>query len=328
MEYKVKDIKKRVLLKFIDTILQLFIIHPPKCFPPDPERILVVRLDNLGDILLTRPLLKSIRDNYPIAQIDVLLQKPALNILREDKFIDNVFCYSNTKLSDLRQKKYDLLIEPKGRLDYALISWWINPGFSIGYGDAGGGPLFDRALVQLDQHPINKNKQICTYLDVKYSDDFPDICFNRALLDKYAKYHDCILICPFSSRLEKDWSINKYLDLLDYLSEAYHVVFAGLKTDELRFSPVSNVCETLLFGPNELFDFVALIKQSRLLIGSDSAPIHIAGAVGTPSIALYGIEDPGVWHPYSEDHYAIRKSNDVNDITFADIKAYVDSVLL
>lgn len=331
IEYKVRNIYKLLVIRFVDFVLNLVLKRKRKTSPNKINKILIIRLDNIGDILLTRPLIYSLSKAYPDAKIDVLLKGDAVNIIKNDTFIHNVFFYSKAMIKAFRKKKYDLLIEPKGRLDYAFLAWKIKPSFSIGFGDAGGGAFFDVSLFRVDQNPIAKNRMISEKLAVEYLESFPEIQLAKELVAKYKKYQEFIVINPFTSRKDKDWNLDNFVSLAKLLRDTGHqVIFLAEKNKEADLADyLVESKEYLLFSKEELFDYVSVIKNAKLLIAPDSASIHIAVAVGTKSIALYGLEDPLVWHPYDADeHVYIRKSYNVNDIQIVDVLDKVKDILV
>jgi ADP-heptose:LPS heptosyltransferase len=327
-KYKVNATYKKVILSFIDFFL--FFLKQKKIFPSKIKSILVIRLDNLGDILLTRPLMCSLKKAYPLAKVDVLLKGKSVNLLSKDRWINNVFFYSKETIKTLMDNNYDLVIEPKGRLDYAYLTWKLKPKYSIGFGDAGGGAFFNFALYQVNQNQMEKNMMVCKELAIKYEDQFPDILIEQALMSKYKKYQNYIAINPFTSREEKDWAINNFLELAQLLTtQGYKVVFLAETSKEQELVPfIKDKTEFLLFSKEQLFEFIAVIKLSKLLIAPDSASIHIAAAVGTKSIGLFGPENPELWHPYNQDvNSFIKKSDNINDIDVSDVLLEIDKLL-
>jgi len=327
--YKIKSRWKRLILVVVDLTLKFF-CKKSQFVRSNINSILVIRLDNLGDILLTRPLIFSLKKAYPQAKVDVLIKSESVNILSKDSWINKIIFYNKKGIIKmLRDTKYDLIIEPKGRLDYAYLTWKLRPRYSVGFGDAGGGAFFNSDLYQTSQNQIEKNKMICESLEITYKDIFPDIEIKQSLMDKYNKYKNYISINPFTSRKEKDWALSKFKELADVLrSKGCKVVFLAEKGKEELVSVVCKETECLFFSKEQLFEFITVIKASKLIIAPDSASIHIAASVGTKSIALYGMENPLIWHPYKGlEHVYVKKSNNVNDIEVNDVEVIVKGLL-
>lgn len=326
-KYKLTKSYKIFILYVIDALIALLVWKKDR---PKPhfKRILVIRLDNLGDILLTRPLLCSLRSAYPTAVIDVLIRKESINILVFDRCIDNVYVLSPNINRQLKMK-YDLIIEPKGRLDYAFLAWRLRPKFSIGYGDAGGGPFFDISLFQPEQNPIEKNREICIKLNIQYKKNIPAFDIPLELRNAFSKYNMHTLISPFSSRKEKNWDKNLFLELAMKLkNNGASIVFCGESSRKEEFELFFNKkFDVVLFSGSQLAQWISMIASVKLVIASDSAIIHLAAAASVPSIALFGNEDPTIWHQYnSTKHKVIKKSNNVNDISIEDIVKCIDGV--
>ena len=306
-KYKVNDLVKLIFLIIFDVFIN-FIKKSQNTIPAEVNSILLIRLDNLGDILLTRPLLYSLHDSFPGNDVDLLVANPSFGFLFNEPWI-HIYIKTRSILKGLKLKKYDLIIEPKGRLDYAFLSWWLKPKFSIGFGDAGGGSFFDISLYQVDQNPIEKNKQICRALNIVYKDEYPEIIIEDRLINQYRKYSNCILIMPYSSKSEKDWLIENYIKVANHFKvHNLQVIFGGESYRKIDFDFIKKAGYIVeLFESSQLTNLVALIKSVKLLIGSDSAPIHIAAAEKTNSLAIFLKENPLIWHPYMEidGHYYI-----------------------
>ncbi len=326
-KYKITHPIKRWLTQILDAVLNFIFIRKAISYK-EPHKLLIIRLDNLGDILLTRPLVYSLKKAYPQVSIDILLSKESVNILKFDSWITNIFFINKETITQLKNNRYDLIIEPKGRLDYAWLTYKLKPNFSIGFGDAGGRAFFNEALYQIDQNPIEKNKQICNKLNITYNANFPDINVGDTLLEPFQKYSSFILIMPFSSRKEKDWSGDNYLHLITALKKSnIKVVVAGEFSRKEDFSAFINCANIELFSSEQLYHLVALIKSVKLLVGPDSAPIHIAAAVRTNTLSLYLKEAPSIWHHYKEEdgHYVLHSPT--KEITVEDVEIKILSIL-
>ncbi|MEK6557622.1 MAG: glycosyltransferase family 9 protein [Candidatus Margulisiibacteriota bacterium] len=227
-------------------------------------------------------------------------------------------------------KQYDLVIEPKGRLDYALLVHQLKPQYSIGFGDAGGGAFFDVCLFQGDQNSMTKNRAICETLRIKYLVEIPVLNVPADLKASHMKYSEFVLISPFSSRAEKDWGISRFRELASELQKlGKSFLFCGEKSREKELELlVDTKWEVKLFQPDQLGSWMALVSSVKLVIAPDSAVIHVAVAARVPSIALYSLEDPAIWHPYDANRHRVLRAKEgrMSAITTAQVLECVDGV--
>ncbi len=231
----------------------------------------------------------------------------------------------------LRKTKYDLIIDLTGKYSTALISHFSKPGYSIGinYNYFGfcydkfvflntaseKGHLIDKYLTVLKQG-LNINDQEWNSLrkDIKtkpyiYPDESSVRKINEILFQKKIAPGNYITIHLTSGWDAKMLPIRTFAEVIKYLEEnKYEYLFVGNSGDKEKLTEICKILNDESGSIYERFielnlnESAELIHRSKLFIGSDSAPLHIAGAFEIPSIGLFGPTNPLFSNPVGENH--------------------------
>ena len=121
-----------------------------------------------------------------------------------------------------------------------------------------------------------------------------------------------IAIQPFSLWKYKEWGINNYAKLIDFIEKEYGfpIIIIGSDDERDRAKEIVRRCRVSvhnLAGRTSIGELVGMLRASSLLIGGDSGGIHMAAAVGTPTISIFGPSSPVSWAPRGEGHHVIHK---------------------
>ena len=300
------------------------------------RRALVIKLRHHGDVLLTSPVFGVLKSHAPHVDIDALVYRETAEMLTLHPAIDFVHCIDRAwktrglagqaaaewqLLHTLRQRRYDLLIHltehPRGAWLARLTGcrWAVAPWVS------GRGRWWTRAFTHFfptpprgKRHAVELNldalRRIGLYpADTERSlrlvpgnDAEKRICALLRTHDLHPKAF--IHIHPASRWMFKCWTAQKMAQLIDYLAdEGRRIVITGAPRPEERrmvdqILAVSRHAPVDLCGQLSLKDMAALSAQAALFIGVDSAPMHIAAAVGTPTVALFGPSGEAEWGPW------------------------------
>lgn len=295
------------------------------------ENILVIQLRQVGDVLLTTPALKVLRDHYPYSRISFLTETGPAALLRGNPHLDAIITRkrSNTLFEDarlvweLRKAKYDLVIDffcnPRSAWMSFLTgapqriaayhggrTWWYTetPRIASGKGYAAEDKLALLRAIGITGDlvpPVLVVPQEAKH----YIEDF----FTKECSREQRK-GPLITIDPTSRRQAKRWIPERYVELADRLVERYQatVIFIwGPGERDLAASLVQQGQYPLMLAcPTDLVQLAALIQKSDLHIGNCSAPRHIAVAVGTPSLTIMGPTAVVNWTYPSPIHRAIQ----------------------
>ena len=309
----------------------------PKDFAP--KRILVVKLDHLGDVLLATPVFSNLRQAYPNAELHALTGAWSRVVLEKHPDVNKVweydspaFCRTGPPTSlrqtfqlyrELRRQKYDLMVElrndwriicfsllrvtPK-RLDRAALQ----VANKLGFAQFTGIHETTRNLDVLDKAGIPTRIQTTTFSvtveDQKWASNF--------LIDhQIDKERPLIAIHPGSPIPLKRWAPERYAELADWLiaRKRAKILFVGVKDEIPIITEIQRLmrAESInIAGKTTLTQLASILHTCNVFIGNDSGPMHLAAAVGTQTIGLYGPGDPTRFGPVGTKCQTIQRKTD------------------
>lgn len=297
------------------------------------KKILVIKMRFHGDMLLTTPVISSLKHQYPDAEIDVLLYQDTRPILSENSEINALYGIANKKSSGirkacnfikllltLRKNKYDLVVNLADQWMVSLLVRAIPAETKIshqfGHRDSKyWRNSFTHLTVPEGEHVVLNNlsvlkplklKELKTNLTMSYTqDDWKNI--DQKLLD-LGVHSSYVVIQPTARQIFKCWDDEKFSAVIDALQlRGYQVVLtSGPSKEDLDcVDHIANGCQTKpvveLAGKTTFPELGALIAHAALFIGVDSAPMHIAAAVNTPIVCLFGATNHIFWRPWTEN---------------------------
>lgn len=343
--YKVKTIYKPFLF-IIDVVGYLFFWWIKLKKLREPKKILCISVGHIGDVLLTTPSYRGLKQRFPKAKIDVLIRSFSKQILEGNKNINKAICFDLPWLGlygrktgffqvfkfikELRKERYDLILDFHADPRNILLAFLVGK-YRISYGIRGFGFLLNKVVkFKKLQHQIKYNLDLIHPTGASASDkmDFviPKSAENRAknLLKQFAG-GKIIGITPSTGRKPKYWINERWADTADELIERYNavIVLTGGKGDKKDNQEILAHMEhadkvTDLSGKTSLKELGAVIKQCKLFVCPDTGPAHIAKAVNTPLIELFGPENPHRWgYKDKKSSYLWKKS--MKDISVSDV---------
>lgn len=278
---------------------------------PDQPRILVVALRRLGDVLLTTPLIRSLRQAWPDAHIDALVFADTAGILAGNPDLDNVVtmpprptALQSLALGARLWRKYDLAISTQ--------SGDRPTGFAIAAGRQRVAPVEDRLSGRIKRalldrcigtvHSLHRVEQMLRLADALGIERVPEMVapkpqpFEGMPAGRYAVIH----AAPFFRY--KQWTAQGWRALADALSARGLTVVAtgGPAADEQRYldDVWQGASVTRLDGKLNWPQLTGLLSKARVYVGPDTSVTHLAAATGCPTVAIYGPTDPRLWGPW------------------------------
>lgn len=328
-----------ILTLIVSAIVQWLFYRKPLPKDYTPKRILVVKLDHLGDVLLATPVFSNLRLAYPNTELHALTGTWSRVILENHPDVDKVleynspaFCRSEQRTSfkntfrlyrQLRRHKYDLLVELRG--DWRIVCFAllrVTPkrlnraslqiANKLGFSRFSGTHETMRNLDVLRRSGIPTSIKTTTF-SVEGE--------NEKWASNFLKTHQIqieqpfIVIHPGSPIPLKRWEPKRYAELADWLiaRKCAQILFVGVK-DEI---PIINKIQdrmqgksTNIAGKTDLKQLASILFRCSMFIGNDSGPMHLAAAVGTHTIGLYGPSDPERFGPVGNKCQTIQKKFD------------------
>src|SRR5438132_2492378 len=301
-----------------------------------PHRILVVDLDNIGDVLLATPAIRALRRSFPRATLDVLVTDYAAPVVAGNPHIDGVLtCGKGIVEASLlaraalawriRRRRYDLGV--------ILEAHWGYAGFAELLLAVAGVPR--RVGRDLGKHrglltaavPPRQQHWIDTYLEVvglggAKTDgdhmDFPISAAEEAEMEAWCREHSLagaasVVLFPGGTLhlISRRWGIEGFAAVGDALARSWQapiVVIGGPADTALAETVVARMAVPVLSAARALSLGAtgALLRRCRLFITNDSGPLHIAAAVGAPTVVILGPTDPLVFGPRDTLHEIVR----------------------
>ncbi len=270
------------------------------------KKILVITLSNIGDAVLTLPVMDALRAQYGEAEIDVVAGPRSAEVFLSDPRINKVYVYDKSAplarkaglMLELRKRRYDLLVD----LRNSMFGFFAGARASNGPAKVTAG----EAKHKTEEH-LDRIRQLG--IDAKYAPSPVWIGKHdeekaRILLrDKGISDADrLICVSPGAKSHIKKWSEGGFAKACDMLAASYKmkVVFVGDASEKETCQRIINMMRSYAVstaGSTNLRELAWIIKRSSLLITNDSAPLHIAGSVGTPVVAIFGPTDPKKYGP-------------------------------
>lgn len=340
----------------------------------ESPRILITRLSHIGDCILTLPLLNEIRRKYPNAFIAWAVESPSHKLLGLHSGIDEIImvpkgwagkpkCWGPLR-KNLRKHNFDVAIDPQGITKSAALGWLSGAKKRIGIRGKWGrelSPWLNNKLVETQStHLVDRSLELLAELDIRDTQsrkvEFAlPLCEEatislemsipaQSLVELVGRYF-CV-INPGGSWASKRWEMDRYGAVASYLKRHRGmkslIVWAGEEEHQMathihNFDPEASV----IAPKTDLRELAVVCQKAAFFLGGDTGPLHLASAMGTPCVGLYGTTRPEDSGAYGPQHIAIQKwyqsgscrkrrnaENDaMRDILASDVFAACDQML-
>ncbi|CUS98377.1 glycosyltransferase family 9 protein [Candidatus Kryptobacter tengchongensis] len=293
------------------------------------NKILVVKLRAIGDVLLSTAVLKNLRYNFPNAKIDFLTEPPAKEIVDGNPFIDELIIFEREKNNlikfwELRKRKYDLVIDLFCNPRSALLTFITGAKYRVGYAFRGRSYAYNVKLKPRKEvhHNVEFNLDALRAIGLEIIDKEIYIQLNEEaekFAEKFWKENNLngkmvIALNPSGTWETKRWGIEKFAKLGDIIAKNFNakilILWGNQKELEDAQKIFSIMEEKPLIPPKtNLKQLASILKRCSFTISNDSGPMHISTAVGTPTLGIYGPTNPYAQGPYGEKHLWVRKED-------------------
>jgi len=309
---------------------------------PALKSILISRLRFIGDVVLTTPVIKALKQHYPNASICYLTEATPASVLANNPHLEEVIIFPSEFLTglsiltkckkqlrfiqSLRKRQFDLTIDLFGNPRSALLTWAMGSRYRVGYDVRGRGRAYNIKIKRSKSLRV-----VDAYLDavrtigVPADDDRTEVYFSAKdvkwaenWLDKNNRRgaQPLIALNPGASWPAKAWGAEQFVELAKGLIKSVNATVL-LITEPGKQEAIARICNQLgcagsIVETDSLTHLAALISSCDLYVSNDCGPMHISAAVGTPTIGLFGPSCPEIWFPYSEKygHKALHAETD------------------
>lgn len=308
------------------------------------NNILIIQLGDIGDVVWATPTFRAVKETYPQANVSILVREGFGSLLEADPHIHIIFeikrdrgsLLTKTKkqiefIRNLRKAHFDLVFDLRSDDRGTFMAFFSGAPIraSIVYRDI---PWRDRFFTHLVVPPSSDKRiygaaeqslRIVREFGIDTDNTTPclfipdDIMESVHWLLKKERLTDLrwITLNPFSRWQYKEWGYEKWAQIVDWLWQKYRIatVIVGSPEERKRSIDIVKKCHQLVFnftGKTTLSKLAGLLSLSYLNVGVDSAAPHIAAAVGTPTITIYGPSDWRDWAPIGETHSVVTPDRD------------------
>jgi ADP-heptose:LPS heptosyltransferase len=278
------------------------------------KRILVITLSNVGDIVLTTPVIRALSREFPHSRIDVMVGPGGKGIFDKDPRIFKLIIYDkHISLMDKRRLqlklsrlKYDLVVDMRNTVLPILLrpKYRTSPIQTFPKNIA---HKKDRHMYRLHSLGLDDPKE-GSYVYVGEEDEryIDDLIKDNGITDPI------VVINPGAKGHLKRWTVEGFANVADSLAResGSSVIFIGLGEDAGVVSEITRrmKCKYHDFvNKTNVRQLAALLKRARLVVTNDSAPLHIGCAMGTKVLAIFGPTDPKKYGPTGEFDVVINK---------------------
>ncbi len=283
------------------------------------ENILVVQTAFIGDVVLTLPLVQTLKEVYPQSNIDLVVTPRAKELCVNHPSIRETIAYDKRgserglsgllrMVKSLRQKNYQLAIVPHRSLRSALLAWLLRIPVRIGFDKSSGRFLLTKTIrYRHTVHEIERNLSLLAALEIEIPlKDLPrlypssDDCkvVDKLLFDFEVGHPEkLIALAPGTIWSTKRWLKEHFASLAVNLDDVgFEIVLIGGKEDERLCDEVYKLSGSAhvynVAGKLSLLQSAELLRRCKALVSNDSAPMHIAVAMRTPVVAIFGATVP------------------------------------
>ena len=305
------------------------------------RRVLVIKLRHHGDVLLTSPVFTVLKNRAPHLEIDALLYRETADMLTLHPAIDQIhtidrdwkrqglFAQARAEwrlLSALRSRHYDLVVHLTEHPRGAWLKRWTGAPYGLARRMGNRGRFWRNSFSHffVPSPPGVKRHTVETHLDalrrigihpapeerrlVLVPGDAAERRIDQLLAQHHLAGERFIHIHPTSRWFFKTWPMNKVAALVTTLAAQGHRIVLTAAPDARELALLDDITRQLeqpvvnLAGQLSLKELAALTARAKLFIGVDSAPMHIAAAMGTPTVAIFGPSGDWEWGPWQVPH--------------------------
>lgn len=297
-----------------------------------PKNILVRMPNWIGDLVMATAVLEDLKKAYPHATLTTMCRAPLGELLKYNPFVDEVYSFHRGKniffrrdsqrnvVRKLHMGNYDLGILLTNSLSSAWCFWQGNVKFRVGYRGDGRRSLLTHpvsfALEREQEHLVTAYKRLLQPLGIGLSGTKPtlvvlgeEIRQAYETLGRYGVSEDHLIVginpgATYGS--SKCWLPERFQEVIESLLALEPHLVVVLFGDASGAPLVTRICQKFssrvinLAGQTQLRELMALIKVCHIFLTNDSGPMHIADALDTPLLALFGSTNPKVTGPYQQ----------------------------
>jgi len=286
------------------------------------RNLLLIKLRYIGDVLLATPTVRAIRAARPDVRVTMMVNRGTEDVLSGNPDMDEIIALDKGSLAaqsrliaGLRRQRFDTVIDLTDGDRSAFLSWISGAPVRIGFNDEERwrGHYYTQVVQSVSgvRHRIDRDLEALKPLGIQAVSKDPQLWLtpeeeNSAdqLLDQLGvqRSQSTVILQPGARYWFKAWPPERFAELADRLTSQYgcQVLIGGSDQDDDLAQQIRQMAKSrsiIMAGRTTIKQFAAIAKKSALFVGSDSGAMHVATAVGTPVVALFGPSNPAEWGP-------------------------------
>jgi len=298
-----------------------------------PTRVLIIQTAFIGDVVLVTPLIQAAKEGLEADLVSVLVRPTAAELLYNNPCVDEIIPYDKKETQKglsglmamagrLSTVPFDTALIPHRSMRSAFLAWLARIPERVGFASSEGRWLLTRRIPYECVHEVDRNLSLLSpwhdvnpssYPPVLYPDD-GDRAFVDALLHRqgFVSSDRLIGVNPGSIWATKRWRPERFADIVRRVEQdmdARAVLFGGWEDVDLcrNIASQSGAKPLIAAGEATLLQSAALVERCAALVSNDSAMVHIAAAMGTPVVDIFGPTIPAFgFTPYGQGHCSIE----------------------
>jgi ADP-heptose:LPS heptosyltransferase len=302
------------------------------------DKIIFFHMNQLGDLLFSLPVLKAAREELNLQNYS-LINNELAPILLASQLVDGVLDKNDNNIEFIRKEKFDKAVLFSESPTSLLRAFFSKTRERIGFETASLSFLLTKKVKRVGVPSLFNNRELGKAVGLKtikkdYTHilNIPQENTNNVL--KWFKDNNldssktiAISIGASKKRQDKCLENSKWIKVIDILSEnGFSCVLSGAKWEEKSLRNIMQKCKTrlkLFVAQGGILDCAAFFKHCGLFLGIDSGAMHLAAAVGTKCVAVFGYTDPFQVGPMPIDKHIVIKKENIRFISPEDIIATI-----
>ncbi|MBD3379949.1 MAG: hypothetical protein GF408_05745 [Candidatus Omnitrophica bacterium] len=327
----IRYIAKQIIESVEYMLLRVLLRRPSGRRGGEPQRILIVQLNSMGDVIMSSAAVEAVRDRFPEKEIYMAVLPSTKELLDDDPDIDGIFVCGNRfwrdisrfrdsvkEIKRMREKRFSLCVDLGGTFGSMALSLLSGSssvtgplrGFRYGLFRSDTSLFFNKAVKQREKHIIRRYNELVGSLGCIPRSEEEKIYFpgekkaeaRKFMEDAGLEREGFFIVHPGAKWPPKRWPEDNFAQLISSARSRAVLVGAGYDRDSLeRIKAASGRSDAVVACGLPLPSVAGLIENSSFFVGNDSSLSHMCAALGGRGVVLFGPTDPGVSRPLSED---------------------------
>lgn len=288
--------------------------------------VLIIKPRAIGDVLLSTPVIRNLKGHFPHLQIDFLTEQFAADVLIGNLNLREILSFNKKTdstvsiIRKIREKKYDIVIDLFCNPRTALITRLSGANRRVGFPFRGRAYAYTDAVTPRggEVHNVDFNLDVLRHFNIPIVSTMPEFPISSVhkefasgwLTEKGLMGKKIIGINASGGWYTKKWSQEYFATLADRIAENDQMIpllFWGPgERDEVKAMHSRMKCNSMLIPKTSLKEMGAFLESCSYLVSNDSGPMHIAAALGVPTLGIFGPTNPYLQGPYGDRQKWVR----------------------